>query len=422
MTFLSICSGIEAATVAWTPLRWRCLAVAEIDKFCCALLNHYYPKVPNLGDINEFKKWPDSRVGVLVGGTPCQDFSVAGQRAGMDGDRGQLTLRFLDIVGRYSPAWIVWENVPGVLSSDGRRAFGAFLGRLAKLGYGFAYRVLDAQYAGLAQRRERVFVVGCTRGQWQRAAAVLFDAPRLCWNPAPSREAGKRIAPTVESRASAGGAGWGTDFLADGGLVAAFGGNNTSGPIQVAATPNGCKTASGRQDFETETFVTVAAIDANYGKLQGASGQDARHGHSHLVAFSCKDNCRDIQSDLAPTMNHSKSHANGGGQVAIAFTERTRADGRSLETQADLAYAVTNPGSGGRTQERQLYDGCGVRRLTPVEVERLFGFPDNYTRIPWRGKPAESCPDSPRYRALGNSIAVPVLRWIGRRIEMVEGL
>ncbi len=218
-----------------------------------------------------------------------------------------------------------------------------------------------------------------------------------------------------------------------------FGGNNTAGEIDVATAVN-AHGGAGRMDFESETFVATgqgywdesevaatlgAALDASYGRLQGASGQDANHGHSHLiptVAFSCKDHGADA-GDLAPTlraMGHEGSHANGGGQVAIAFTERGREQGRTFECQEETAYCLTNPGSGGRTHSRSLMDPkMAVRRLTPTECERLQGFPDGYTAIPHRGKPAA---DGPRYKALGNSWAVPCVEWIFERMDAVEKL
>ena len=160
MIYGSVCSGIEAATAAWHPLGWRPAFFSEIEAFPSAVLKHHYPDVPNYGDMTKFKEWPDAAIDVLVGGTPCQSFSVAGLRKGLDDPRGNLTLVYLALAAKYRPAWVVWENVPGVLSDDEGRTFGAFLGGLAKLGYGFAYRVLDAQFFRVAQRRRRVFVVG----------------------------------------------------------------------------------------------------------------------------------------------------------------------------------------------------------------------------------------------------------------------
>jgi DNA (cytosine-5)-methyltransferase 1 len=190
MRFGSVCSGIEGASVAWNPLGWRAAFVSEIDRFPCDLLQLRHPDIPNFGDMTKFHDWPDANIDVLCGGTPCQSFSVAGLRGGLDDPRGNLMLTYLAVAARYRPEWLVWENVPGVLPSRGGRDFGSLLGGLAELGYGFAYRVLDAQYFNLAQRRERVFVVGCLGG-WRRAAAVLFERASLQGNPAPSRKAGK---------------------------------------------------------------------------------------------------------------------------------------------------------------------------------------------------------------------------------------
>ncbi len=226
MRYGSVCSGIEAATQAWHPLGWTPAFFSEIDKFPSAVLAHHYPTVPNRGDMTKFRKWPDHAIDLLVGGTPCQSFSVAGLRKGLADPRGNLMLTYLAIADRYRPRWIVWENVPGVLSSHGGRDFGTFLGALGKLGYGFAYRVLDAQHVrtcrhrgAVPQRRRRVFVVGYL-GDWRRAAAVLFDRESLSGNPPPRREAGQNAAPTLAAR-TRGGGGLGTDFDCGGGLIAA---------------------------------------------------------------------------------------------------------------------------------------------------------------------------------------------------------
>ena len=202
MRYLSVCSGIEAATVAWHPLGWTPAAFAEIDAFPSAVLAHHYPAVPNAGDFTEITGDEFGTVDLLVGGTPCQDFSIAGLRAGMAGDRGNLTLEFLRLADRVRPRWVVWENVPGVLSIDGGRAFGAVLGGLEELGYGWAYRVLDAQYFGVPQRRRRVFVVGCA-GDARRAAAVLFERASMSGHPTPRRAAGQDVARTLRGRSNA---------------------------------------------------------------------------------------------------------------------------------------------------------------------------------------------------------------------------
>jgi len=373
--YLSVCSGIEAATAAWHPLGWIPAAFSEIEAFPRAVLAHHYLGVPLHGDFTTIEGNEYGSIDLLVGGTPCQDFSVAGLRAGIAGERGNLTLEFLRLAARTQPRWIVWENVPGVLSSDGGRALGAFLGGLAELGYGFAYRVLDAQYFNLAQRRARVFVVGYL-GDWRSAAAVLFERESLHGNPAPCRQAGKGIAPTISARTKGGG-GLGTDFDCDGGLV-------------------------------TETVGALCA-DAHPG---GYSGQDAYTGR--LIAFSTKDHGADA-GEIAPTLragSHAKSHANAGVMPAIAFNWQSGGDARGLDLTP-----VTSALS--RQQTPATLNSTAVRRLTPRECERLQGFPDDYTLVPYRGKPAS---DGPRYKALGNSMAVPVMAWIGERIAIVERL
>jgi DNA (cytosine-5)-methyltransferase 1 len=199
MNYLSVCSGIEAATCAWHGLGWNPVGFSEIEKFPSEVLKHHYPHVPNLGDMTKFKEWNfGTNINVFVGGTPCQSFSVAGLRKGLDDPRGNLMLTYLAIANRFRPKWLVWENVPGVLSSNDGKDFGTFLGGLGELGYGFAYRVLDAQYFGVAQRRRRVFVIGHL-GDWRPAAAVLFERYSLQRNPAPSRKTGQRTAAFFES-------------------------------------------------------------------------------------------------------------------------------------------------------------------------------------------------------------------------------
>lgn len=232
MNYLSVCSGIEAATQAWHPLGWTPAAFSEIEPFPSAVLAHHYPHVPNLGDMTKFRDWKHDAIDLLVGGTPCQSFSVAGLRKGMADPRGNLALTYLAIAERNRPRWVVWENVPGVLSSNGGRDFGSFLGGLGQLGYGFAYRVLDAQFCrtrrfpwAVPQRRRRVFVVGYL-GDWRRAAAVLFDRDSLSGHSAPRREAGQGAA-TIPARSSGGG-GLGTEFGCDGGLIPSVAGTMKS--------------------------------------------------------------------------------------------------------------------------------------------------------------------------------------------------
>jgi site-specific DNA-cytosine methylase len=237
--YLSVCSGIEAASVAWEPLGWEPAAFAEVEKFPSAVLAHHWPQVPNMGDMTRHESWNLGAINLLVGGTPCQSFSVAGLRKGLHDPRGGLMLTFLEIAQRQRPRWIVWENVPGVLSSDAGRDFGAFLGALGALGYGFAYRVLDAQWFGVAQRRRRVFVVGCL-GDGAAAATVLFESESVCRNPAPSREKGQGVAAFTPSSIGSYRAGYGT--------LRANGGDNGGGSeVLVTADTVGALTDGAHQ-------------------------------------------------------------------------------------------------------------------------------------------------------------------------------
>lgn len=417
MRFLSVCSGIEAASVAWNPLGWKAVAFSEIEPFPCAVLAHHYPDTPNWGDMTKFQEWPDEPIDLLCGGTPCQSFSVSGLRKGLDDPRGSLMLTFGAIAAKYRPKWLVWENVPGVLSSNGGRDFGTFLGMLGQLGYGFAYRVLDAQYFGVPQRRRRVFVVGCL-GDWRSAAAVLFEQHSLSGNPAPSRQTWEKPAPTLSARTQGGG-GLGTDFECDGGLIAKtlLSGGHSNNPLdetllafdstQITSKANGSKPRPG------DPYHPLAA---------GA--------HAPAIAFDCKSSGQNgfgIGVEIAGTqraMASATSHQNGGGHQAVVTTLaiRGRGDSHNLETRTDgTANALLTP-NGGRAGigVGAIHYGMQVRRLTPEECEALQAFPRNYTRIPWRRKPADQCPDGPRYKALGNSWCVNNVRWIGERIEQVN--
>ena len=302
MRYISLFSGIEAATVAWETLGWKPVAYSEIDPFAKAVLAHHYQDVPDLGDMTQVD-WMKYRgtVDLVCGGSPCQAFSIAGFRKALDDPRGQLMLEFVKACHEIDPEWIVWENVPGVLSADGGRAFGSLLAGMAELwpGGGGAWRVLDAQHFGVAQRRRRVFLVFNTRN-WRRAAPVLFERESL--------------------------------------LRCIASGGEAKEPVPA------------RADDGVGTPVWCA----------GDSGVNMP-----------------VSLDLAPTL--------------------TVHDSRSAP------FVSTRD---------------GVRRLLPVECERLQGFPDGYTDIPCNG--ASHAPDSKRYQALGNSMAVPVMRWIGEGIELVD--
>jgi len=432
MKYLSVCSGIEAATAAWHPLGWQPVGFAEIEKFPAAVLAHHYPNVPNFGDMTKFKEWPDADVDVLVGGTPCQSFSVAGLRKGMADPRGNLALTYLAIADRYRPEWLLWENVPGVLSSNGGRDFGAILGGMVELGYGFAYRVLDAQYVrvdgfgrAVPQRRRRVFVVGNSR-DWRRAAAVLFERESLSGNSAPRRKAGQGftadIAPSIVS--SGRGVERAGDTRGQDPVVAIpFGGNNTAGPIDVATACNAHGGPAGRLDFESETFVAfdTTQITSKANRSVPKAGDPchplAAGAHPPAIAFSCKDSGGDASDNISPTPRaggFASSHANAGVMPAIAFAQNQRDEVRLMEVAGAIAAEP------GMKQQTYVSTNWAVRRLTPTECERLQGFPDSFTNVPWRGK--NGAPDGPRYKALGNSMAVNAMRWLGTRIQIVSEL
>ena len=343
LAYGSVCSGIEAATVAWHPLGWTPAFFSEIESFPRAVLAHHWPEVPLHGDFTTIEAGQYRPIDLLVGGTPCQSFSVAGLRGGLSDDRGNLALEYLRLADRLRPRWLVWENVPGVLSSNGGRDFGAILGGMVELGYGFAYRVLDAQFFGVAQRRRRVFVVGYL-GDWRRAAAVLFERHSLSGHPAPRREAGPGVAALPANGVGTCGA---DDNQGQAGhLIAAFGGNDTRGPIDVSTALNSHGGPHGRLDFESETFVAHT--------LKG-EGFDASEDGTGLgtpivpVCFSSKDHGADAEVDLSPTLRaggHAASHANAGVPPAVAFAMRGREGGAQAELGAEVSNALRTPGGG----------------------------------------------------------------------------
>ncbi len=415
MRYASVCDGIGAAHVAWRHLGWECVWTSEIEPFPATVVDHHFA-FKNVGDMTKITEEMLDELGpveLLVGGTPCQSFSVAGLRGGLDDPRGNLALRFVQLAAVLKPEWIVWENVPGVLSSGKGRDFGTFLGALGELGYGFAYRILDAQWFGVAQRRRRVFVVAHA-GDWRRAAAVLFERESVFGNPPTRGESWQEVTGPIAGCSNGGGA---------------------NGP--------------GRTADDADTLVTSSVTS----KCSKGTGGPAGDECQNLVAFHPTQD--PISSDDGLTHSRGCGSSRGCATAAVAFANRTR-DGVKVPEVMDhgLAPALTNPGAGGRSDavnvayafrenqrgEVQYVDPphalasgggkpgqgyCGVqqamavRRLTPHECERLQGFPGDYTLVTYRNKPAA---DGPRYKALGNSMAVPVMRWIGERIAMVSQL
>jgi len=381
MRYGSVCSGIEAASVAWHDLEWEPQWFSEIEQFPSEVLKHRFPTVPNLGDMTTINQNPiaDERpIDLLVGGTPCQSFSVAGLRKGLADPRGNLMLTFLSIADKFRPKWIVWENVPGVLSSNGGKDFGTFLGALGELGYGFAYRVLDAQHFGVAQRRRRVFVVGYL-GEWRVAAAVLFERESLQGNTKPSRKKREEVASDAEGS------------VGDAGQVV----------IDRAAFNQG----------ENARFEPRIEIEETMSSLV------ARGPHAVAQPIAVDVYNQSIDGQTSATITEAVGGTNTSGPKVMqpmAFDWQCGGDMRGMNLQEKTQLQ--------RCQTPAVMHSMAIRRLTPKECERLQGFPDDWTKIPYRNKDADQCPDGPRYKACGNSMAVPVMRWIGERINLIESM
>ncbi len=493
LRYLDVCSGYSAFSVGSTGLDVECVGYAEIDAFPAALLGHHYgasrarympdPDVPdlpakertsrialrkamtslpdsqfgnrvtNFGDFTQIRE-DDVRgpVHLLTGGTPCQAFSVAGKRLGLDDPRGNLTLEFLALARRVRAEWLVWENVPGILSHDRGRTMGTFLRLLGECGYGWAYRVLDAQYIrvdrherAVPQRRRRVILVAHL-GDAAGPAAVLFERESLRGDPAPRREAGEGVARPLAAGTDRSG-GYRNDADTADNLVAAFGGGNRSGAIDAAA----CLTAKGQKcDFEVETFIAETAGtlpaggNATGGNRQPGTGAETAGTMLEPVAhalraegFGASEDGTGRGTPIVPVyaihsdaFDRSGEGAGGtaaersglGVQADVAYSMRAKRPdavafslrGREGEPQAEAAPAGLAPAlrtTGGGSSHAFVATGWAVRRLTPRECERLMGVPDDFTAITYRGKPAA---DGPRYKALGNSQGANKMRWLAR--------
>lgn len=539
MKYLSVCSGIEAASVAWHDFGWEPVGFAEIEPFPSAVLAHRFPNVKNYGDITKYKEW-DIRPGtvdVLVGGPPCQAFSCAGLRAGLADPRGNLTLVYVGMVDHFKPRWVLYENVPGLLSSNGGRDFSAFVKALADIGYGVCWRMLDAQHFGVPQRRRRLYLVGYP-GNWRPPAAVLFESHRLCGDSPQSKEKGEDIAPASGASVDKGceprrPITFGT---ANNREIAntlettchdysrADGFNMIVEPIPAVLQPkpividraafNQGKNA--QYDIrieETETMDTLVAkgphavahppkpvaVDT-YNQTVSDTAQSicsARTDCNHKGAVLVPQDARPIPINTMAALRPESSEQNrqtfgvgqpgdhqftisanhphavaqpsiafkvrGGGEYSgtkggevkpnehggtgmLSYVEKTFTLAATQDQylahpvhtpSSEIAPTITSSGPPySRTgnervetealvavqKESHIATEMVVRRITPLEAERLQGFPDNWTRIPWRGKAEEDCPDGPRYKACGNSMATPVMRWIGLRIAFVDSV
>lgn len=531
--------------MAWHPLGWTPIGFAEIEPFPAAVLAHHYPNVPNHGDMTTYEDWDigTTRLDLLVGGTPCQAFSVAGLRKGLEDHRGNLTLTFIDLADHFDPEWIVWENVPGVLSSKDN-AFGCFLaglcgasepfvpdGRWGKCGVvsgpkrTAAWRILDAQYTGVAQRRRRVFVVA-VRGSrnWASAAALFPVGESVFWDSAPSRKtrqgitcSPEGIAGNVSSKWSKGTGGPAGDehynlithALRGDGFDASEDATGRGTPLvpvpivanntgqglltegDVAATVRAGNDKGGGGARES----TVVAIQAGAVRENPDSGPDGVGVRTDNVAYTLEARAEVQAVAFTQNTRDKVRYINGDGQIVgalaaepgmkqtnyvahpITLAIRGRGDSHNLEYRQDgtanalltpnggragigvgaiavhgtqdpcvsdqafalgrnsgqenavmqtVVSALTSSGRGvsrvgeSRCQDPVVASGMSVRRLLPEECEKLQGFQRGYTNIPWRGKPES--PDGPRYKALGNSMAVPCMAWIGKRIAAVMAI
>jgi DNA (cytosine-5)-methyltransferase 1 len=458
MRFLSVCSGIEAASVAWKPLGWKASGFAEIEPFPCAVLAHHYPDVPNHGDMmllpSKIRAGEVEAPDLLCGGTPCQAFSVAGLRQSLDDARGNLTLTFCEIADaidskREQPCIVFWENVPGVLNTKDN-AFGCFLGALAGeddalvapggrwANAGFvdgpqravAWRVLDAQYFGVAQRRRRVFVVASARADFD-PAAVLFEFEGVRRDTAPSREAGQAaariVAPSLTASNDPSRSPQSSEVTQQVAAVVA---------ARMVAfgeyVDDGTASAMKARDYKDATDLVAQPISygipGNWIGRQPENGGNStqfmeevapcltsadKHGVAQPIAFEPGKLKRLGYGDAEPGLSPTLRADAGDNQLAVAQP----VDFRNLKYhEGEVAGTMQAKVSGGYSLNYMtgIQQHMAVRRLTPVECERLQGFSDNYTNIPWRKQP--TAPDGPRYKALGNSWAVPVVRWIGERI------
>ncbi len=413
MNYATICSGIGAPEEAWKDM-WRApVFTSEIEAFPSAVLKHHYPDVPNYGDITKYKEWPDHELDVLIGGTPCQSFSVAGLRRSLDDDRGNLTLTFLRLAERYQPRFTIWENVPGVLNTSDN-AFGCFLGGLvgsdkvpvpnSGQGQGWgnsgfiygserlaAWRVLDAQHFGVPQRRRRVFVVASPREMGFAPCQILFEPESLCVNIKTRRETGKRVARCLKGK---------------------------SNPSHREDSDTLVFENHPQDSRVTECGETAPTVHSKYGTGGGnvplvMGNAEAVAIHPHAIGRKDKAG---PQAKPYRTDGKAYTHNSRGTAQAVAIQ-----DGRGMNKgQHGLGIDEGGPSyTLDQTGAQSVSTDSIVRRLTSMECERLQGFPDRYTLIPFRGKPAA---DSPRYKALGNSMAVPVVRWIGKRIQLWEDL
>ena len=406
--YLSICSGIESAGLGWHPLGYECIGLAEIDPFRSAVLQYHYPEIKNYEDFTKIQASDlPTRPVLLVGGTPCATFSIAGLREGLGEDRGNLALEFVKLIERLQPTWVVWENVPGILSSNGGQDLGTFLGSLAELGYGFAYRVLNTEHVrtqrfpnALPQRRRRIFVIGHIGGDWKSPAKVLFDSAPVREDAPPRRRKREKNPkkPTYRSARS--------DQLIEDEVAGTIAARDYKSSTDLVVEKNHSDTEYWRKsgEFGKAKKDPVIMRDSQTGSNgkpwndEGVSWSLTAHDRYTVIETSTPDKSpRVYKEEVSPTL----TAMTGGNRQPIVFIEKDVEDKKNSKTRPPRNNSI--------------------RGLTPIEYVRLQGFPDNYTQIPWNNKPKEECPVSRRYEACGRSMSINVMEWLGTRIQKVDG-
>jgi DNA (cytosine-5)-methyltransferase 1 len=497
MKYFSCFSGIEAASEAWNPLGWEAVGFSEIDPFASAVLAHRHPGVKNYGDISKHEQWNiPGKIDLIIGGSPCQSFSSAGLRKGLEDPRGNLMLTFLGFVKSRKPRWVVWENVPGVLSSGGGRDFATLLQGLEICGYVPGWRVLDAQFFGVAQRRKRVWLVAYL-GDGKPVSEVLFKCESLRGNPAEGRKEGQSTSSDAAHGIEGGcvgaldtqcGAGklthqtlkaghvipttncvpfddvcptllardWkgiDTYSMEQGGKVVAQKAPGSDWPksmtpyvIPKAAWQTGSNANFGYTIEQAEIVPTLVAhgpdaVGFQTSQLRKQGKIEMKSVAPTLLAEMTGDNGVKVvhvyenhPNDSRVTGPHSVAptvtsrFGTGGGNVPFALSSKDSNGMLSKNPHAGFAKVseisktldTSVPDPSKNQGGMAIVSALSIRRLTPLECERLQGFSDNYTQIPWKNKGADACPDSRRYKAIGNSMAVPCVRWLGERIEKAD--
>ena len=392
--YLSVCSGIEAFSKAVEGLPYSAVGFSEIDAFPCAVLAARYPFVPNMGDMTKMNGWAlRGQVDLLVGGTPCQGFSVAGLRGGLNDPRSGLAGHYVRLAAELRVPWLLWENVPGALSTSGGGDYRAFVSALDELGYGLAWAVLDAQWFGVPQRRSRLFLVG-RLGDWRGPCQVLFEPGRVCGNPPPRRRKGEGDPSPAEGVAREGGFEEGIAIFAQ----------NQREEVRMLDVPGALAAEPGmyQQSYVVQNVCpTMTSSGAGFARVDGR----AEHDCGTLVVQPNK---------VSPAVTASGAAFSRTGQNGTEVDALVVQPNVVSATLCASGAGTDRPSAQGSQEGFCVVDGPLPRRLTPVECERLMGFPDGWTDVAFQGKPAR---DTLRYRALGNSMAVPVMRWLAEGIH-----